>query len=87
MAPTGSLPDGYIFLASLMMSLFSLCFLSIRLNLAIVNTLALILLILALSCSDFSAFIPSMILPNSSFVADYEVVICSFDNIAFFLSK
>jgi hypothetical protein len=61
--------------------------LSIRLNLAIVNTFALILFILARSYSFFSAFMPSIILPNSSLEAFYDADTCSFDKIAVFLSK
>jgi len=84
--PKGNFPSGEYYLALAKSSAFSLEFLSIKLNLAIVIILALIEAIFYLSCSFFSSFKLFMIYENSTSLLCLLMLSLSFETIDYLLS-
>ena len=85
--PWGNLPSWETFLASAKSSEFSLAFLSILLNLAMVRTLAFILLNLSVSYFFFSSLSSLMILPKSTSLLCLLIFILSLETSFCFVSK
>ena len=85
--PAGSFPSGETYLALEIISEFSLAFLSMRLNLATVSTLALIFANLSLSYSYFSSYNYSIILLKSTSELYLATSNCYFFIIVFLWSK